>query len=156
MQSKTKQLIAYILKRQKASVTSLMKLAYLADLVSIKKTGKQVSDFKYIRYNYGPFDSKIYRYIEDLTNEGLITSHTEYTPSGNELVTYELEDDAELTFDMLSDEEVESIEEVLTQLEGYGARALTEIAYKTKPMIALGATLGGNENLGEELDLSAR
>ena len=46
------------------------------------------------------------------------------------------------------------MDEVLDSVNGYGAKALTEIAYKTKPMQALGATLNGGEHLNEKLDMS--
>lgn len=155
MEEKTTQLLAYILKHHKSSVTSLIKLAYLIDLVSLKKGNSQVSNFQYIRYNFGPFDSRIYSYIEDMTNKGLITPIPEFTPAGNEFISYELNDDADINFEAINDGEKSSIDEVLAQLSGYGAKALTEVAYKTKPMVALGATLGGNEHLGEVLNLHA-
>ena len=36
--------------------TSLIKMCYLCDLVAFRENGKQITDFKYIRYYYGPFD----------------------------------------------------------------------------------------------------
>lgn len=53
-----------------------------------------------------------------------------------------------------SSEELELIGGVLQELKGYGAKILTEIAYKTKPMVKIGATLGGKESFGVKLDLS--
>lgn len=152
---KTKQLLAYILKKQKESVTSLMKLSYLIDLVHVNKESSQVTDFEYLRYNFGPFDRKIYLYIEDMTESGLLIEDTEYTYGGEEFITYKLKEGAEISFDELKSDEIESVDEVTEELKGYGARDLTEVAYKTKPMIALGATLGGDENIGVKLDLNA-
>lgn len=152
---KTKQLLAYILKKQKESVTSLMKLSYLIDLVHVNKESNQVTDFEYLRYNFGPFDRKIYLYIEDMTESGLLIEDTEYTYGGEEFITYKLKEGAEISFDELKPDEIESVDEVTEELKGYGARDLTEVAYKTKPMIALGATLGGDENIGVKLDLNA-
>ena len=64
MSKKTDQLLTYIVKgHPEISITSLMKLSYLVDLVNIGKTDKQVSDFRYTRYIYGPFDHKIYKYL---------------------------------------------------------------------------------------------
>ncbi|MEO5499214.1 MAG: Panacea domain-containing protein [Candidatus Saccharimonadales bacterium] len=152
---KTIELLAYILQRQHASVTSLMKLVYLIDLVNIKKTTKPVSNFSYVRYNFGPFDSAIYRYLEQLSNSGIITQESEFTQSGSEYVQYLLSEEAEVLTKNLSQPEIDSIESVLDQLKGYGAKALTEVAYKTKPMLKLNATLGGDENLGKPLNLNA-
>ena len=38
---------------------------------------------------------------------------------------------------------------------GLGAKALTQIAYKTKPMLKLNAKLNNNLGLNEKLDLFA-
>jgi hypothetical protein len=58
-------------------------------------------------------------------------------------------------FSEIEKEEKDLIDEMMSELKGYGAKTLTDIAYKTKPMIKLGATLGGDENLFKKLDLSA-
>jgi uncharacterized phage-associated protein len=50
-------------------------------------------------------------------------------------------------------EDQETINEVLTSLKGYGAKALVDIAYKTKPMKRLGAKVDNNKGLNEKLDL---
>ena len=154
MKSKTKQLLTYIaLKHQPASITSLLKITYLIDLVGMKKKKSQISDFEYIRYNFGPFDSKIYDYLKDLSNDNLLVSKSDNTAVGEEYVIYSINEKASLNFDEIKDNQ-EIIDEVLNQVYGYNARILTEIAYGTKPMKALGATMGGNENIGKKLDLS--
>lgn len=155
MTNKTSQVLAYILAKKKATVTELMKLSYLSDLVQINKTNKQITEFKYIRYNYGPFDSSIYTYLRTMTDNHLLDGKAEYTSAGSETVYYSLSEGMELNLDKLSDEEIESINEVLENLKGHGAKALTEVAYKTRPMLALGATLGGKENIGAQLNLKA-
>ncbi|MFH1227886.1 MAG: Panacea domain-containing protein [Planctomycetota bacterium] len=132
-----------------------MKLSYLIDLVSIKKNGKQIADFKYRRYNYGPFDDSIYSDLTNLVNAKVITQASEYTPMGEEFITYKLNNEA-FESDRLSDEEKEVIDEVLNELNGLGAKTLTEIAYQTKPMKALKATIGGNEHLNAKLDLKLK
>ena len=61
---KTRQLLAYLIeKHPETSITGLMKLAYISDLGSIKKTGNQISNFEYTRYKYGPFDKRIYQCV---------------------------------------------------------------------------------------------
>lgn len=153
MNEKTTSLIAYVASKQKTSVTSLMKLCYLSDLLAVKREIGQISKFQYIRYNYGPFDSKIYAYLQKLTEDGILNTTTEYA-TDEEYAVYETNDDSDIDYSKLSDQELKIVDEVTEQLKGYGAKALTKVAYKTKPMIALGATLGGNESLGKELDLS--
>ncbi len=151
---KTKSLLAYIIKRHiTASLTSLLKLCYLIDVVSVKKTGKPISEFSYVRYYYGPYDDKIYTLLTALQSEGVVKSKTEYAYSGDEYVIYQSDGDQQGVSELISEEEYSLIDEVLEKLRGYGAKALTDIAYQTAPMVRIGATLGGREHLNEKLDL---
>jgi uncharacterized phage-associated protein len=155
MLNKTQQLLAYLVKNhQKASITVLMKLSYLIDLVSIKRTGKAITHYKYIRYYYGPFDNTINGDIQKLMEEKVIEAKSKFVPSGEEYVVYNFNEECDLSL-VLDAAELKIIDEVLENVNGYGARALTEIAYKTKPMLKIGATLGGNEHLYEVLDMKA-
>jgi hypothetical protein len=156
MLEKTQALLAYIIQRHnKASVTVLMKLSYLIDLVNIKKGGKQITHYSYVRYNYGPFDNVIYTDLQALIEANIVQPRPDYVPSGEEYIVYTYNEDSEINFSSLSDNERSLADEVLENVKGYGARTLTEIAYKTQPMKQLGATLGGTEHIGEILNLSA-
>lgn len=153
MCQKTKQLLCYILQDSPRDVTSMIKLSYLIDLAAVRRFGQQISEFEYIRYNYGPFDQKVYSNLNDLQKDGKVVSFSHYNTYG-ESVLFKLNALPEdIDFNLLSEEEKSLIKEMLDSLAGYGARMLTEIAYSTAPMKALGATLGGNEHLGELLDL---
>ena len=155
MFTKNQQVLALIIKKYgKPSVTSLMKLCYLTDLVSIQKKQPQVTEYTYKRYNYGPFDDKIYSDLEKLIANDAIKPEIEYTPRGDEFVTYQ-NLDKNFEFDKITEDEKKHIDEVLESLKGYGAKVLTEIAYQTKPMKAIKATIGGNEGLNEILNLNA-
>ncbi len=153
MCQKTKQLLCFILQDEPRDVTSLIKLSYLIDLAAFRKLEHKISEFEYIRYNYGPFDQKVYTNLNDLQKEGKVVSFSHYTNYG-ENVLFKINTD-EQNFDLLSEDERKLIKEMLDSLQGYGARMLTDIAYQTSPMKALGATLGGNEHLGEVLNLAA-
>lgn len=154
MHNKTKQLLAYIVKNYpRISITSLMKLSYLIDLVNVGKRNKKISNFEYIRYKYGPFDYKIYDYVKDLLKENIIIQDTNLSFPEDYFVYEFNEENDGFSFELLKDEEKETIKEVLNSLVGLGARALTEIAYKTKPMIKLKAKLNNNNGLNEKLDL---
>ncbi len=153
---KTRQFILYILKkRPNTSITGLMKITYLCDLISTKKLKKQISNLEYGRYNYGPFNSKIYRYIEELTQAKILESENDYGATGEEFGVYSVVKGKENKFDKITKDEMNVIDELLDSVRGLSAKILTEIAYKTKPMKKLGATLGGGENLGKVLDLNA-
>lgn len=156
MNEKTRQLILYLVKNNpKSSITSLMKLAYLADLINVKRSKKQISSFNYRRYHYGPFDKQIYSYVEGLTDDGLVFSESDYGATGEEFSVFSIvpEKREGLDFSKLNASEVGVVDELLNSVRGYGARVLTEIAYKTKPMKSLKATIGGSEHLGEKLNL---
>ncbi|MDD5084295.1 MAG: Panacea domain-containing protein [Candidatus Moranbacteria bacterium] len=155
--NKTKQLLGYLSKEHSnATVTVLMKLAYLTDLISTQRTGAKISSFDYQRYHFGPFDQKIYTYLNELVAENILIPNSEYTRSGGEAVIYRFNESKESDFvtGELNPTEIEIIDELLESVGGYGAKTLTQIAYKTKPMQKIGATLGGSENMGITLDLS--
>ena len=152
---KNVQILAYLAKgHPEASVTVLIKLCYLADLISLKRYGNKISSFKYVRYYFGPFDQKIYDDLEHLVISEVLIATPEYTKRGGEAIIYHVKENAELNNDKLSSEDTTVLDELLDSVRGYGAKALTDIAYNTKPMKAFGATLGGNEHIGEELDLT--
>lgn len=153
---KTSQLLFYIIKNHTdISITSLMKLSYLIDLVSIKKTGKKISDFEYIRYNYGPFDKKIYKCLEGLIANNRIKEGSNISSTGDEFITYSIHSKSSYPLEKISEEEIEIINEVLENLEGYGPKALTELTYKTKPMKKIKATLNNKAGLNKILNLES-
>jgi uncharacterized phage-associated protein len=155
---KTEQVLVYIIQHylgQGIHITSLMKLVYLVDLVSIKKTGKQLANFEYKRYKYGPFDKKIYGHIKSLLSENIIKEDGDFSHGGEEHIIYLFNKENDFEFNKLSDDEKHTIDEVMESLEGYGAKALVELAYRTKPMKKLGAKIENSKGLNEKLDLHA-
>lgn len=154
--NKTAHLVSYLAHNHpKPSVTVLMKLCYLIDLVHMKQHKNQISDFEYIRYMFGPFDKKIYSYIEELGKKDLISEEQSFaSETANDFIVVS-GGEQKLDDGSFSKEELESISLVLKEVEGYGAKALTDIAYKTRPMLKIGATRGGSEHLFQKLDLTA-
>ena len=156
---KTKQLLAYLIKNRpniNISITSLMKLTYIIDLVSINKIKKQISDFEYTRYKYGPFDKKIYGYLKNLLDKKIINEDVDYTQNGEQFIIYNFAEKRKISFDELANDEKNIIDEVLENLRGYGTRALVELTYRTKPMKKIGAEIGNDKGLNKKLDLKAR
>lgn len=153
---KTRQLLAYLIQNHPSiSITALMKLTYICDLVSIKKHNSKISDFDYVRYKYGPFDQNIYNYISDLRREGVIIEEPAYSPMGDEYITYRINDATSFCIDKLGVNDIQVADEVLESLKGYGAKALVDLAYKTKPMAKIGARQDNDAGLNEKLDLRA-
>ena len=157
MFGKNEQFIVCILsKRPRISITSIMKLSYLIDLISVKERGSQISGFKYRRYTFGPFDEGVYEVTERLVLNNILLQSTEYTPMGDEYTIYSFNEDSKgFEFDALSKDEIKMIEDVVSELAGYGAKALTELTYSTAPMEEKGATIGGDEHLNEVLNLES-
>jgi uncharacterized phage-associated protein len=154
---KTKQLLAYLIQNNPSvSITSLMKLSYLVDLVAIKKNNKKISDFEYQRYKYGPFDNQIYIVLKDLMKRNIIYEDSALSEMGEEFIIYKHNDKADFPLDQITLEEKEIIDEVVRSLKGYGAKALTELTYRTKPMQKIGAKIGNDEGLNQKLDLTAK
>lgn len=157
LNQKTQQLLAYLAKQHsRPTITALMKLAYLVDLVSIKKLKSKISNFDYVRYYYGPYDASINNYVAALLQIDVLKAETKFTPQGGEYIEYLFnEDNEEYKIDQLSTEEIELIDEVMISISGYGAKTLTEMTYKTAPLVKLNATIGGSEHLNTKLDLNA-
>lgn len=154
--SKALQVLSYIVKNHpNVSITSLMKLSYIVDLVAIKKGKNKISDFQYIRYNYGPFDKKIYNYLEALEKANILVEGANISSTGDEFVTFSINKKNTISFDKISDDEREIIDEVLEGLQGYGTKAITELTYLTKPMKKIRATLDNKAGLNKTLDLTA-
>ena len=85
-----------------------------------------------------------------------ILEDSELAETGDEFIVYNLnKKKSEPVFDKLKDEEIETINEVLRSVKAYGPKALTELAYQTRPMKLIGAKLGNKKGLNERLDLNA-
>lgn len=156
MPEKIKEILLRIIQDHgNPTITVIMKACYLIDFTATRRLGNKITNLDYVRYNYGPFTSTIYRHLENLITDGSVKTESSYY-GGNEVVTYKLPDEVnELAHTALTSEEKVVVDEVLTAISGLGASILTQITYKTAPMVKLGATLGGDEHLGETLDLRA-
>lgn len=153
---KTLQFLSYITKQYtQVTVTILMKLSYLIDLVSIKETKAKISDFEYERYLFGPFSRKIYDYLNELAKNKIVKEMPGYSPMGDEYIVYTFNSSAEnIEFGKLSSKEKKLIDKVLGELQGLGAKALSKISYETIPMKKIGATIGNSKGLNKKIDLT--
>ena len=153
---KTAQLLTYIVKHYGYStVTSFMKLAYLIDLISVEKIKKQISSFTYKRYLFGPFDKIIYVYLSELVGQDILREKPSISPMGDEYIIYEyMGNDKKVKFDLLNRTELSLMDSVLNELQGLGAKALSQVAYATEPMKKLGATMNNRKGLNKTIDLN--
>lgn len=156
---KNLQFILEIIKNKwTATITSIVKLAYLIDYAFFKKAKKQISDFEYIRFHYGPYDSNIEYSLLSLKWEKLLCTNSYALSSWEEITQYtinnELYDNKNSKYNLLTAEEIEFIWAFVEKLQEFSAKQLTEIAYETWPMKAFDAHLWGKEHFWENLDLS--
>lgn len=150
----TKELIKYLVSNMSVStITSLTKMLYLIDLASVSSGKQKTTDFNYVRYYYGPYDRNIRKTLDELIEYGELIVSIQASPSGEPYMIYKLPEGVTgYEYDYLNPEIVSD----LTQSLGhFSAKTLTDLAYKTKPMTKLGATLGGTQHLNEVLDLSS-
>ncbi len=153
MNKKTKELLHYILEeRRGATITEIIKICYLIDLVAKKNIGNQITGLKYYRYSFGPFDKKIYPCLEEMVSDKIIEQNIKYK-TGGELVIYTTKEKFPGPHE-INTEEMAIIDTLLETLADFGPKALTEMTYNTSPMLKLKATLGGKEGWMESLDLS--
>ena len=130
---RTFELFAYIGEKLnwKWDIMQFMKLPYFIDLEFMKTKGFQISNFTYIRYEFGPFDKNIYSYR---------TLFEGKRPNVN--------------FCYISDF-ISDINKTLQTLPIQNGEKLKKLAYETTPMKKLGATIGGNEGWNKKLDLDS-
>jgi transcriptional regulator with XRE-family HTH domain len=128
---KTFELLSYIGRKLdwKWDIMQFMKLPYFVDLAATEKLGFQISNFSYVRYEYGPFDKKIYAY-RALFEQATFDVRYSYIQ------------------DFLA-----IIEDTLNAVPAQNGDALKKLSYETKPMQSLHATLGGKEGWGKQLVL---
>lgn len=82
--SRNAQVLHYFVQRspEKLGVVKLQKLAFLADLYAREYLGRPLSDFKYVFYTHGPFDSDLYTAIAELEEAGYVRTRPESFLSG--------------------------------------------------------------------------
>ncbi len=125
----------YILQKiWKTDILKAMKLAYFLDL----KTKRAVDTWlKYIRWNWGPFDKNIYQLSEVFENND-----------------YELKNNKPFKhYFLLEKKDMKKIDKILDEYWKLSWNELMRLSYETLPMKKLWATIGGEEGMGEVLEV---
>jgi transcriptional regulator with XRE-family HTH domain len=131
---KTVELYNYIFSKISwiPDIMQFMKLPYYVDLEMIKRNGKKITNFEYVRWHYWPFDKKVYDY--------------------QKLFSYDLEYwITDLKYIYLTDEEKSIIDIVLKNIPKDDWEKLKKLSYETDPMKKLWVSLGDNKFMGEKL-----
>ena len=150
---RTKGIIKYLVfSMNLPTITSITKMLYLIDLASVSSTGHKTTNLNFVRYYYGPYDKNIKTILDELTASNEIEADVKYLSNGEPFIAYK--SPSNVTDCDYDGENAQIVQDLVNSLGNLSPKTLTELAYKTKPMTKLGATLGGNEHLNEVLDLS--
>jgi len=115
-------------------IMQYMKIPFFIDLEMVKNLWKQVTNFEYIRWDYGPFDKKVYDY--------------------QKLFSFQYEHWIEnLKYIYLSDEEKKIIENVLLDIPKEDWEQLKLLSYKIWPLKKLWVRLWDKKHMWNILEL---
>lgn len=133
---KTVELYNYILSKSKKSlgIMQFMKIPYFVDLWFIENKREQLTNFSYIRWNYWPFDKKVYDYQKLFSFE-------------NELWIKDIK------FIYLSIEDQKLTENILQNIPILNWEKLKKLSYETYPMKNLWVSYWDNKHMWELLIL---
>jgi len=133
---KTVELYNYIFSKldKFPDVMQYMKIPYFIDIASVKKQWIQISNFEYIRWNYWPFDKKVYDY------EKLFS------------VVYE-EWISDMKYIYLTDDDKQIIDSVLLEIPKEDWEKLKKLSYQTEPMKKLWVKIWDLKHMWEVLEL---
>lgn len=111
----------------------LQKLAYLADVEARELLGHPLSEFEYIWYDLGPFDSSFYTALEELEGAGLIRQQVREYGRGKQVKL--VKDTREPAVFDFTDAELEVLNYVAkTFMKTRIRELLDEVVYETLPM----------------------
>lgn len=110
----------------------LIKIPYFIDLESFQNLKQIITNYRYIRLNYGPFDKNLYSYM------GLLESFEDGYDKNCKIIN-------------LSEDEIKVIDIVLDKYPVNNGDKLKQLSYNTHPMQRLWATLWGREWWREKL-----
>lgn len=131
---KTFEIYAYFIPKIKLDPIrrwQLIKIPYFIDLEAFSRFWQKITNYRYFRYYYGPFDYKLYSYEKTL---------------------FEIEDIiASIRYSLLTSDEISVIDRVLKEKPVNDGDALKKLSYDTYPMKNLWATIWGREWWREEL-----
>ena len=84
--SRREEILAYFVDACSGRIgrTQLVKLIYMADFESYRYLGRSLSEFRWTKQNFGPFDEAFYRAKESLEARGLLDEETKSNTRGEE------------------------------------------------------------------------
>lgn len=120
--------------------TKIVKLLYLLDIESVAKYGKQVTNFEYRKYYYGPYDENI---INLLDERQYFSVGLGITSSGNQYYNYTV--GPKKNDHQMDNNTKELVDSIVNKYGQHSLDKILEIAYAT--------TQFKNTNFGEKIKL---
>lgn len=131
--SRNAQVLRYLLgEAPRTGHTKLLKFAYLSDLVARQYLGRPISEFRYRRYDYGPFDSAFYAAKEELLTGGFATSTPTAIGAYEAQLMAPTDKPVEYAFSVAEAAVLNYVAE--TYLHHGAAQLCEEVVYRTEPM----------------------
>lgn len=125
----------------------LIKFAYLADLEARCYLGRPITEFRYIRYDHGPWDHSFFAVLEELKSQGLLREETKEFP--NKIVAYRYEATGPAVDYGFEEADEAILAHVAQTYIAWGAKELCDdVVYQTSPMKA-------NVPMNKELPMDA-
>lgn len=122
-----KQAILYFLEKTSLSTTRIMKGLFYCDFNSFKMRAVSMFGLRYHKYPYGPFDKKVYKYLEALKDENQVDVEDVSTENADFklYMTTEMND-----LSLFDDEEKTIIQNVKQYLHSSNARIVSEESHQ--------------------------
>jgi len=132
--NKLKDCLFFFIRQHSASIgrTKLVKLVYLADVLSYQKYGKTLTGLNYIFYDYGPWAVEFYSALESLP---MVKENKGLTSFGDLKYHYE-ETGQPYTFTGLNQAEIAILEKIDQEWGGKRLREILRYVYNNLPLAA--------------------
>ena len=155
--SKLEGLIAYFIKKipYKITRTELVKFVYWFEYLRVQTYGQQLTEAKFIRYNYGPYSHEIVSTAEQMADVGAIVIEPHICCNGKPSYLHSVGNMNLLNrYTLDNDEDRLIADTTINDLSGLSYNSLIAKVYSTPPM----ATILFDEEMGvchdkEELNM---
>lgn len=123
----------YMKKYKNIDILKAIKLAYFSDLEFLEEFKRKFTWLNYIRWNFWPFDEKIYilKDIYSKIDENTVENKKPFKK-----------------YVFLKDSDEKFLDKIFTKYASKNWVELMKMSYETEPMKKLWATLGWTENMG--------
>jgi hypothetical protein len=109
-------------------------MAYLSDLLAREYLGEPITEFRYYRYDYGPYDDAVLDFIDELVSAGLAEVRETYEHDAPTKRLYDFGKPVAFTFGLGEQEVLRYVTK--NYLDMALQELLVDVVYQTPPMLA--------------------